>query len=25
VAEHADLVTRGELFEGQKTGDVELF
>jgi GGDEF domain-containing protein len=25
VAEHAALVARGELFEGQKTGDVELF
>jgi diguanylate cyclase (GGDEF)-like protein len=25
VAEHADLVTRGELSEGQKTGDIELF
>jgi len=25
VAEHAMLVTRGELLEGQKTGDVELF
>jgi len=25
VAEHATLVARGELLEGQKTGDVELF
>jgi diguanylate cyclase (GGDEF)-like protein len=25
VAEHAALAARGELFEGQKTGDVELF
>jgi diguanylate cyclase (GGDEF)-like protein len=25
VAEHADLVARGELLEGQKTGDIELF
>jgi diguanylate cyclase (GGDEF)-like protein len=25
VAEHADLVKRGELSEGQKTGDIELF
>ncbi len=25
VAEHAALVARGELLEGQKTGDVELF
>jgi diguanylate cyclase (GGDEF)-like protein len=25
VAEHADLVARGELSEGQKTGDIELF